>query len=46
MLMSVQEKKMGMDSLALTPAALAETLALIEEGTISGKIAKDLLPQV
>jgi hypothetical protein len=35
-----------MDQLALTPAALAETIALIEEGAISGKIAKDLLPQL
>lgn len=41
-----KEKKIGMDSLALTPTALAETLTLIEDGTISGKIAKDLLPRL
>ncbi len=35
-----------MDSLALTPAALAETLSLIDEGVISGKIAKDVLPRL
>lgn len=33
-----------MDEIGLTPAALAETLVLIDEGAISGKIAKDLLP--
>lgn len=35
-----------MDGLSLTPAALAETLALIDEGVISGKIAKDVLPRL
>lgn len=35
-----------MDSLAITPAALAETLSLIDEGVISGKIAKDVLPRL
>lgn len=43
---TLQEKKIGMDSLSLTPGALAETLALIEEGVISGKIAKDVLPRL
>jgi aspartyl-tRNA(Asn)/glutamyl-tRNA(Gln) amidotransferase subunit B len=42
----MQEKKIGMDSLAITPAALAEMIALIEEGVISGKIAKDVLPRL
>jgi aspartyl-tRNA(Asn)/glutamyl-tRNA(Gln) amidotransferase subunit B len=42
----LQEKKVGMDSLAITPAALAETLSLIDEGVISGKIAKDVLPRL
>ncbi|GAB4218576.1 MAG: Asp-tRNA(Asn)/Glu-tRNA(Gln) amidotransferase subunit GatB [Synechococcales cyanobacterium] len=31
---------------ALTPTALAELIRLIEQGTISGKIAKDLLPDL
>jgi hypothetical protein len=42
----LQEKKIGMDSLALTPGALAETISLIDEGIISGKIAKDVLPRL
>eukprot|EP00879_Flechtneria_rotunda_P008332 GHRR01008727.1.p1 GENE.GHRR01008727.1~~GHRR01008727.1.p1 ORF type:complete len:507 (+),score=170.60 GHRR01008727.1:991-2511(+) len=41
-----KEKKSGMDSLAMTPVALAEMISLIEEGTISGKIAKDMLPRL
>jgi Asp-tRNA(Asn)/Glu-tRNA(Gln) amidotransferase B subunit len=41
-----QEKKIGMDGLALTPAALAEMISLIEEGVISGKIGKDVLPRL
>ncbi|MEN9266121.1 MAG: Asp-tRNA(Asn)/Glu-tRNA(Gln) amidotransferase subunit GatB, partial [Thermostichales cyanobacterium BF4_bins_65] len=32
--------------IALTPAALAELLSLIDKGTISGKIAKELLPEL
>lgn len=35
-----------MDGLSLTPGALAETIALIDEGVISGKIAKDVLPRL
>lgn len=35
-----------MDGLSLTPGALAETIALIDEGIISGKIAKDVLPRL
>jgi Asp-tRNA(Asn)/Glu-tRNA(Gln) amidotransferase B subunit len=41
-----QERKTGMDGLAISPAALAEMIALIEGGTISGKIAKDVLPRL
>jgi hypothetical protein len=44
--LALQEKKAGMDALALTPAALAEMIALIDEGVISGKIAKDVLPRL
>ncbi len=32
--------------IALTPTVLAELITLIEKGTISGKIAKDLLPEL
>ncbi|WP_448560643.1 Asp-tRNA(Asn)/Glu-tRNA(Gln) amidotransferase subunit GatB [Trichothermofontia sp.] len=32
--------------IALTPTVLAELIALIEQGTISGKIAKELLPEL
>lgn len=35
-----------MDELRLAPAALAELIALIEAGTISGKIGKQLLPDL
>jgi aspartyl-tRNA(Asn)/glutamyl-tRNA(Gln) amidotransferase subunit B len=35
-----------MDGLSLTPGALAETISLIDEGIISGKIAKDVLPRL
>lgn len=35
-----------MDQLAMTPAALAEMIAIIDEGVISGKIAKDVLPRL
>jgi len=41
-----KEKKIGMDGLALTSTTLAEMIALIEEGVISGKIAKDVLPKL
>lgn len=33
-----------MDSLPMAPGTLAEMIALIEKGTISGKIGKELLP--
>lgn len=32
--------------IALTPVVLAELITLIEDGTISGKIAKDILPEL
>lgn len=35
-----------LDTLPLTPALLAELVGLITDGTISGKIAKDLLPEL
>lgn len=35
-----------MDELRLAPATLADLLALIEAGTISGKIGKQLLPDL
>lgn len=41
-----QETKTPMSSLPITPAALNEMLALIEDGTISGKIAKEVLPDL
>eukprot|EP00878_Enallax_costatus_P032683 GHUV01035936.1.p1 GENE.GHUV01035936.1~~GHUV01035936.1.p1 ORF type:complete len:105 (+),score=30.64 GHUV01035936.1:229-543(+) len=41
-----QDKKMGMDGVAMSPAALAEMVGLIDEGIISGKIAKDVLPRL
>lgn len=37
---------MGMDVLSMSPAALAEMISLIDEGIISGKIAKDVLPRL
>lgn len=41
-----KEKKITMDGLAISPVALAEMIALIEDATISGKIAKDVLPDL
>ena len=35
-----------MADLAMSPAVLAEMVALIEGGTISGKIAKQILPDL
>ena len=35
-----------MDELAIEPQALAEMISLIEDNTISGKIAKDILPDL
>mmetsp|Transcript_26047 Transcript_26047/g.56856 ORF Transcript_26047/g.56856 Transcript_26047/m.56856 type:complete len:566 (-) Transcript_26047:22-1719(-) len=41
-----KEKKKGMEGLAVQPSALAEMIRLIEDATISGKIAKDILPEL
>ncbi|MEW5314033.1 MAG: hypothetical protein WDW38_005561 [Sanguina aurantia] len=41
-----KESKLSMAQLKVTPAALAEMIYLIEDNTISGKIAKDLLPEL
>ncbi|GLC45258.1 hypothetical protein PLESTB_000719600 [Pleodorina starrii] len=41
-----KESKIGMDALAISPSALAEMIGLIEDGTISGKIAKEVLPDL
>jgi aspartyl-tRNA(Asn)/glutamyl-tRNA(Gln) amidotransferase subunit B len=38
--------KLSITDLALTPVTLAELVTLIEQGTISGKIAKDILPEL
>lgn len=35
-----------MDKLLMTPANLAEIIQLIDQGIISGKIAKELLPDL
>ena len=42
----LNNKKLSIKEIALTPATLAELTALIEAGTISGKIAKDILPEL
>lgn len=39
-------EKLLITQIALTPTALAELINLIEDGTISGKIAKDILPEL
>lgn len=39
-------KELSIETLPLTPASLAELVALITDGTISGKIAKDILPEL
>jgi aspartyl-tRNA(Asn)/glutamyl-tRNA(Gln) amidotransferase subunit B len=36
----------SIESLPLTPAVLAELIGLIDQGTISGKIAKEILPDL
>ncbi|GBF88804.1 glutamyl-tRNA(Gln) amidotransferase [Raphidocelis subcapitata] len=41
-----KEAKIGMESLEMSPQALAEMISLIDEGVISGKIAKDALPRL
>ena len=42
----IQSEKLSVGESKLTPAGLAELVGLIEDGTISGKIAKELLPEV
>ncbi len=39
-------EKLLITQIALTPEVLAELINLIEDGTISGKIAKDILPEL
>jgi len=39
-------QKRGIDQIALQAIGLAELISLIEDGTISSKIAKDLLPEL
>ena len=43
-LIGAQEAKVSMGALQLSPQTLAELIALIDDGTISGKIGKQLLP--
>ncbi len=40
----LNDRKMGIEACPVTPAALAGLIRLIENNTISGKIAKDVLP--
>ncbi len=40
------EKQGTINALPITPGHLAEMIGLIEDGSISGKIAKDLLPEM
>ena len=42
----LKNEKLNVTDIGLTPEALAELITLIEEKTISGKIAKDLLPEL
>lgn len=42
----LNNKKLSITEIALKPSTLAELIALIEDGTISGKIAKDILPEL
>jgi aspartyl-tRNA(Asn)/glutamyl-tRNA(Gln) amidotransferase subunit B len=42
----LKAEKLGVSELPLKPAQLAELVGLIEAGTISSKIAKDLLPDL
>lgn len=42
----LNNKKLSITEIALKPTILAELIALIEDGTISGKIAKDILPEL
>ena len=42
----LNNEKQTITKIALTPLILAELITLIEDGTISGKIAKDILPEL
>jgi aspartyl-tRNA(Asn)/glutamyl-tRNA(Gln) amidotransferase subunit B len=42
----LNNEKLTIDAIALTPESLAELVSLIEAGTISNKIGKDLLPEL
>ena len=42
----LNNKKLSIVEIALKPTNLAELIVLIESGTISGKIAKDILPEL
>lgn len=42
----LNNKKLNITEIALKPETLAELTNLIEDGTISGKIAKDILPEL
>ncbi|OCQ95258.1 glutamyl-tRNA amidotransferase [Limnothrix sp. PR1529] len=42
----LRNEKQSIENLALKPAELAELVGLIVNGTISGKIAKDILPEL
>ncbi len=42
----LNSEKLDIGAIALTPDALAELVLLIEDNTISSKIAKDLLPEL
>ena len=42
----LNNEKLSITKIALKPTMLAELVTLIENGTISGKIAKDILPEL
>jgi len=42
----LKEQKLNIEELPLSPLGLAELIGLIEAGTISSKMAKDLLPEL
>jgi aspartyl-tRNA(Asn)/glutamyl-tRNA(Gln) amidotransferase subunit B len=42
----LKNHKIGINDIALTPTVLAELIGLIDKGTISGKIAKEILPEL
>ncbi len=42
----LNNEKLAITEIALKPETLAELISLIEDGTISGKIAKDILPEL